>query len=57
MKHLPLSYVLRGLWVRRVSTALTMLSMASVVFVFAVIVRLKSPGRMPGEAGASAGFH
>jgi putative ABC transport system permease protein len=37
---LPLSYVLRSLWARRLNTALTVLSMALVVWVFATMMMM-----------------
>jgi putative ABC transport system permease protein len=40
MKAVPLSYVLRNLWVRRVTTALTAGGMALVVFVFATVLMM-----------------
>ena len=35
MRGVPLSYIARNLWVRRVTTVLTALGMALVVYVFA----------------------
>jgi putative ABC transport system permease protein len=43
MKALPFSYIARNLWVRRVTTVLTALGMALVVYVFAT-VRMMSEG-------------
>jgi putative ABC transport system permease protein len=40
MRAVPLSYVLRNLWVRRVTTALTAGGMALVVFVFATVLMM-----------------
>ncbi|MES2071256.1 MAG: ABC transporter permease [Pseudomonadota bacterium] len=40
MKLIPLSYVARNLWVRRVTTLLTAGGMALVVFVFAVVLMM-----------------
>jgi ABC-type antimicrobial peptide transport system permease subunit len=40
MKPLPLSYIARNLWVRRVTTLLTALGMALVVFVFATVLMM-----------------
>lgn len=39
---MPLSYVLRNLWVRRLTTALTALGMALVVYVFATVLMLSA---------------
>ncbi|MDQ5926603.1 MAG: putative transport system permease protein [Pseudomonadota bacterium] len=40
MRAIPLSYVMRNLWVRRVTTALTAGGMALVVFVFATVLMM-----------------
>ena len=40
MKALPLSYIARNLWVRRVTTVLTALGMALVVYVFATVLMM-----------------
>jgi ABC-type antimicrobial peptide transport system permease subunit len=40
MKAIPLSYIARNLWVRRVTTLLTAGGMALVVFVFAVVLMM-----------------
>ena len=40
MKQLPLSYIARNLWVRRVTTALTALGLALVVYVFATVLMM-----------------
>ena len=40
MAALPLTYVARNLWVRRVTTALTAAGMALVVFVFATVLMM-----------------
>lgn len=40
MKPLPLSYIARNLWVRRVTTALTAGGMALVVYVFATVLMM-----------------
>lgn len=40
MRAIPLSYVLRNLWVRRVTTTLTAGGMALVVFVFATVLMM-----------------
>lgn len=40
MRAIPLSYVLRNLWVRRVTTVLTAGGMALVVFVFATVLMM-----------------
>ena len=40
MKAIPLSYMARNLWVRRVTTLLTALGMALVVFVFATVLMM-----------------
>jgi putative ABC transport system permease protein len=40
MQHLPLSYIARNLWVRRVTTVLTALGMALVVYVFATVLMM-----------------
>lgn len=40
MKRIPLSYVVRNLWVRRVTTVLTAAGMALVVFVFATVLMM-----------------
>ncbi|RZL01874.1 MAG: ABC transporter permease [Rubrivivax sp.] len=40
MKAIPLSYVMRNLWVRRVTTILTAGGMALVVFVFATVLMM-----------------
>ncbi len=40
MKVIPLSYIARNLWVRRVTTLLTALGMALVVFVFATVLMM-----------------
>ncbi len=40
MQRLPLSYIARNLWVRRVTTALTALGMALVVYVFATVLMM-----------------
>ncbi|WP_374591907.1 ABC transporter permease [Aquabacterium sp.] len=40
MKTVPLSYILRNLWVRRVTTVLTAGGMALVVFVFSVVLMM-----------------
>lgn len=40
MKGLPLAYIVRNLWVRRVTTVLTALGMALVVYVFATVLMM-----------------
>jgi putative ABC transport system permease protein len=40
MKAIPLAYIARNLWVRRVTTLLTALGMALVVFVFATVLMM-----------------
>jgi ABC-type dipeptide/oligopeptide/nickel transport system permease component len=40
LKQLPLSYIARNLWVRRVTTALTALGLALVVYVFATVLMM-----------------
>lgn len=40
MKAVPLAYIARNLWVRRVTTALTALGMALVVYVFATVLMM-----------------
>jgi hypothetical protein len=40
MKAIPLSYIARNLWVRRVTTLLTAIGMALVVFVFATVLMM-----------------
>jgi putative ABC transport system permease protein len=40
MQRIPLSYIARNLWVRRVTTALTALGMALVVYVFATVLMM-----------------
>jgi putative ABC transport system permease protein len=40
MKALPLSYIARNLWVRRVTTVLTACGMALVVYVFATVLMM-----------------
>ena len=40
MKGLPLAYIVRNLWVRRVTTLLTALGMALVVYVFATVLMM-----------------
>lgn len=40
MKTVPLSYIARNLWVRRVTTLLTALGMALVVYVFATVLMM-----------------
>jgi putative ABC transport system permease protein len=40
MQRLPLSYIARNLWVRRVTTVLTALGMALVVYVFATVLMM-----------------
>ncbi|MDO9192661.1 MAG: ABC transporter permease, partial [Undibacterium sp.] len=40
MKAIPLSYIARNLWVRRVTTLLTAGGMALVVFVFATVLMM-----------------
>ena len=40
MRAVPLTYVLRNLWVRRVTTLLTALGMALVVYVFATVLMM-----------------
>ena len=40
MKAVPLSYIARNLWVRRVTTLLTALGMALVVYVFATVLMM-----------------
>jgi putative ABC transport system permease protein len=40
MKAIPLSYIARNLWVRRVTTALTAAGMALVVYVFATVLMM-----------------
>jgi putative ABC transport system permease protein len=40
MKQIPLAYVARNLWVRRVTTALTALGLALVVYVFATVLMM-----------------
>ena len=40
MRAIPLSYVMRTMWVRRVTTALTAGGMALVVFVFATVLMM-----------------
>ena len=40
MKAVPLSYVVRNLWVRRVTTLLTAVGMALVVYVFATVLMM-----------------
>ncbi|MDE2400652.1 MAG: ABC transporter permease [Burkholderiales bacterium] len=42
MRAIPLSYVLRNLWVRRVTTVLTAGGMALVVFVFATVLMMSA---------------
>lgn len=40
MRALPLNYIARNLWVRRVTTALTAIGMALVVYVFATVLMM-----------------
>ncbi|HMV05833.1 MAG TPA: ABC transporter permease [Accumulibacter sp.] len=40
MKRLPLAYIVRNLWLRRVTTGLTALGMALVVYVFATVLMM-----------------
>ena len=40
MKAIPLAYIGRNLWVRRVTTGLTAAGMALVVFVFATVLMM-----------------
>ena len=40
MAAVPLSYIARNLWVRRVTTALTAAGMALVVYVFATVLMM-----------------
>ena len=40
MRALPLAYVARNLWVRRVTTLLTALGMALVAYVFATVLMM-----------------
>jgi putative ABC transport system permease protein len=40
VQRIPLSYIARNLWVRRVTTALTALGMALVVYVFATVLMM-----------------
>src|SRR5439155_24042493 len=40
MRGVPLSYIARNLWVRRVTTVLTALGMALVVYVFATVLMM-----------------
>ena len=40
MKAIPLAYMARNLWVRRVTTGLTAAGMALVVFVFATVLMM-----------------
>ena len=42
MKAIPLSYIARNLWVRRVTTALTAGGMALVVYVFATVLMMSA---------------
>ena len=50
MKAIPLAYIARNLWVRRVTTLLTAGGMALVVFVFATVLMMGEGIREIGRA-------
>ena len=51
---IPFAYILRNLWTRRLTTALTAGGLALVVFVFAAVLMLGAHGRVAGISGIAS---